>query len=144
MKNESMYPKLLKILASVLEKLTDEEMDALLAGERKLVTEAKAKRKETKMKPKPVSAEINESFLKSLAEQLSSCNSRDEGVKILTALKLKKADLLQITEEFGIKDARKNDTVKILRGAVIEHFIGFKIDNDAIKTIDLRSSREKL
>jgi len=142
MKNESMYPKLLKILASVLEKLTDEEMDALLAGELKLVTEAKAKRKETK--PKPVSAEINESFLKSLAEQLSSCNSRDEGVKILTALKLKKADLLQITEEFGIKDARKNDTVKILRGAVIEHFIGFKIDNDAIKTIDLRSSREKL
>jgi len=142
MKNESMYPRLLKILASVLEKLTDEEMDALLVGELKLVTEAKAKRKETKTKAAPDS--IDESFLKSLAEKLSSCSSREEGQKILTALKLKKTDLLQITEEFGIKDARKNDTVKILRGAVIEHFIGFKLDNDAIKTIDLRSPREKL
>jgi len=141
MKNESMYPRLLKILASVLEKLTDEEMDALLAGELKLVTEAKAKRKETK--PKPVPAEIDESFLKSLAEQLASFTSREEGEKVLTAMKLKKGDLLQIAESNMIT-AKKGDSVKTIKDAIIEHFIGSRLRGDAFKTIDLRSEQEKL
>lgn len=141
MKNESKYPKLLKVLASVLEKLTDEEMDALLAGELKLVTEAKAKRKETKAKAAP--AVVDESFLKSAAEQLSFCNSREDGQKILTAMKLKKADLLQIAESNMIT-ARKGDSLKTIKDAIIEHFIGSRLRGDAFKTIDLRSEQEKL
>ncbi|WP_367339489.1 hypothetical protein [Aminivibrio sp.] len=141
MKNESKYPKLLKVLASVLEKLTDEEMDALLAGELKLVTEAKAKRKETKAKTAP--AVVDESFLKSAAEQLSFCNSREDGQKILTAMKLKKADLLQIAESNMIT-ARKGDSLKTIKDAIIEHFIGSRLRGDAFKTIDLRSEQEKL
>ena len=141
MKNESMYPRLLKILASVLEKLTDEEMDALLTGELKLVTEAKAKRKETKAKTAP--AVVDESFLKSAAEQLSFCNSREDGQKILTAMKLKKADLLQIAESNMIT-ARKGDSLKTIKDAIIEHFIGSRLRGDAFKTIDLRSEQEKL
>ncbi|NCC56693.1 MAG: hypothetical protein EOM17_03610 [Synergistales bacterium] len=141
MKNESKYPKLLKVLASVLEKLTDEEMDALLAGELKLVTEAKAKRKETKAKTAP--AVVDESFLKSAAEQLSFCTSREDGQKFLTAMKLKKADLLQIAESNMIT-ARKGDSVKTIKDAIIEHFIGSRLRGDAFKTIDLRSEQEKL
>lgn len=141
MKNESKYPKLLKVLASVLEKLTDEEMDALLAGELKLVTEAKAKRKETKAKTAP--AVVDESFLKSAAEQLTFCTSREDGQKILTAMKLKKADLLQIAESNMIT-ARKGDSLKTIKDAIIEHFIGSRLRGDAFKTIDLRSEQEKL
>lgn len=141
MKNESKYPKLLKVLASVLEKLTDEEMDALLAGELKLVTEAKAKRKETKAKTAP--AVVDESFLKSAVEQLSFCTSREDGQKILTAMKLKKADLLQIAESNMIT-ARKGDSLKTIKDAIIEHFIGSRLRGDAFKTIDLRSEQEKL
>ncbi|MDD2454520.1 MAG: hypothetical protein PHS90_11575 [Synergistaceae bacterium] len=141
MKNESKYPKLLKVLASVLEKLTDEEMDALLAGELKLVTEAKAKRKETKAKTAP--AVVDESFLKSAVEQLSFCTSREDGQKFLTAMKLKKADLLQIAESNMIT-ARKGDSVKTIKDAIIEHFIGSRLRGDAFKTIDLRSEQEKL
>jgi len=141
MKNESKYPKLLKVLASVLEKLTDEEMDALLAGELKLVTEAKAKRKETKAKTAP--AVVDESFLKSAAEQLSFCTSREDGQKFLTAMKLKKADLLQIAESNMIT-ARKGDSLKTIKDAIIEHFIGSRLRGDAFKTIDLRSEQEKL
>lgn len=141
MKNESKYPKLLKVLASVLEKLTDEEMDALLAGELKLVTEAKAKRKETKAKTAP--AVVDESFLKSAVEQLSFCTSREDGQKFLTAMKLKKADLLQIAESNMIT-ARKGDSLKTIKDAIIEHFIGSRLRGDAFKTIDLRSEQEKL
>jgi hypothetical protein len=44
MKNATDYPRMLKILASVLEKLTDEEIRGLLAGEMNLVPETKAKK----------------------------------------------------------------------------------------------------
>ena len=125
----------------MLEKLTDEEMDALLAGELKLVTAANAKRKETKAKTAP--AVVDESFLKSAAEQLSFCNSREDGQKILTAMKLKKADLLQIAESNMIT-ARKGDSLKTIKDAIIEHFIGSRLRGDAFKTIDLRSEQEKL
>lgn len=139
MKNTTDYPRLLKILASVLEKLTDEEIRGLLAGEMNLVPEAKAK----KQAAKTASPAVDETDITAVEERLSACGSREEGRKILSSLKLKKASLLKIAEGQGIS-VRKGDTVAVISDAVVECFIGSRLRGDAFKTIDLRGEKEKL
>ena len=139
MKNTTDYPRLLKILASVLEKLTDEDIRGLLAGEMNLVPETKAK----KQAAKSASPAADEPDVTAVEERLSACGSREEGRKILSSLKLKKASLLQIAEGQGIS-VRKGDTVAMISDAVVECFIGSRLRGDAFKTIALRGEKEKL
>ena len=139
MKNATDYPRMLKILASVLEKLTDEEIRGLLAGEMNLVPETKAKKQAAKW-PSPAADEPD---ITAVEELLSACGSREEGRKILSSLKLKKASLLKIAEGQGIS-VRKGDTVAVISDAVVECFIGSRLRGDAFKTIDLRGEKEKL
>jgi hypothetical protein len=138
-KNTTEYPRLLKILASVLEKLTDEDIRGLLAGELNLVTERRAKKQTTKA----VSSAVGEPDITAVEKRLSACDSREEGRKLLSSLKLKKASLLKIAEGQGIS-VRKGDTVAVISDAIVECFIGFRLRDDAFKTIDLRGEKEKL
>ena len=139
MKNATDYSRLLKILASVLEKLTEWEIRGLLAGELNLVPEMKAKKQAAKM----ASPAMDEADITAVEERLSACGSREEGRKILSSLKLKKASLLKIAEGQGIS-VRKGDTVAVISDAVVECFIGSRLRGDAFKTIDLRGEKEKL
>jgi len=139
MKNATDCSRLLKILASVLEKLTDEEIRGLLEGELNLVPETKTK-KQTSKRPSPA---VDESAVTVVEERLSACGSREEGRKILSSLKLKKALLLKIAEGQGIS-VRKGDTVSVISDAIIEFLIGSRLRSNAFETIDLRGEREKL
>lgn len=139
MKNTTDYPRLLKILASVLEKLTDEEIRGLVSGELNLVPEAKVK----KQAAKTASPAVDETDITAVEKRLSACGSREEGRKILSSLKLKKASLLKIAESQGIS-VRKGDTVAVISDAIIEFLIGSRLRSNAFETIDLRGEREKL
>ncbi len=101
------------------------------------------RRRRRKQAAKWPSPAADEPDITAVEELLSACGSREEGRKILSSLKLKKASLLKIAESQGIS-VRKGDTVAVISDAIIEFLIGSRLRSNAFETIDLRGEREKL
>jgi len=122
--------KVLRILATTIEGMTDEDVELLLAGKGKLTFTPSEKPKNTHVEPSVDHA--------ALMTQLNDCRDRDEARYVLHSVATKDA-LMSFAKGQKLYVA-KNDRREDIENKIIEFVIGAKLRTEAIQTLNLKGS----
>lgn len=69
--------------------------------------------------------------------ELDKVYSRDDAYKILSKGSLKREDIVNIANYYEIKVLKSYTKVRII-DSIVESVVGIKVDNGAIKSVDIR------
>lgn len=119
-----------------IKKLDDGDLAKILDATSKIefsLYEKGQKRKSSKATRRAV---VEESDLRSLSGKLRQYQSREEGEILLGKERLLKADLQRLAKLFGVSVASK-DTVALLKQNIINAAIGYRLDSNAIRGIEI-------
>lgn len=129
---------LMKLFEGILERLQDNEYEALLHGEGTLIFHSLKKMddsvvsKEIKRnKPKSQNCDINR-----LASKILDIQSREEAYQVLSS-NLKKAALIEIASTLDVH-IKKNENKEAIIHKIIEAVVGARLRSKAIKETELR------
>jgi len=121
--------KALRILATTIESLREEEVELLLEGKGKLTFAPSEK-------PKVVQVEQSVDHAE-LMTRLNECKDRDEARKVLLSVTTK--DALTSLAKSQKLYITKNDRREDIESKIIEFVIGAKLRTEAIQTLNLKS-----
>jgi hypothetical protein len=125
--------KLLRRLAEIIERGSDEDFEAILSGQAKLVAPNGSVRVRGKRGADSVHLGLSrEKELAGLGEHLRSLESRDEGIALLRGADLQKRDLERLARLMNLPVLREDDAEK-LRQKIVEHGIGSRLNSRAIR-----------
>lgn len=131
MDHRESLPRLLRQMASTLERASPADVDALLHGRAELAISSRENRRPVKSE----SAEdrrASSARLDDLASQLKMLTSRDEGRNLLDRAKLTKKELERLARLMDLPVLREDDAEK-LRQRILEHSIGARLNSQAIR-----------
>ena len=120
---------LLRLVSSFVDKLSDDEIDALLAGRIGLhVTDGEATFS-TKRKNPPKHVDLD-----SVVEALTQARTRQDATEILERDGLSKAVLEKLARRLDLPVLR-SDSVDRLRQRIVEGSVGYRINSEAIQGV---------
>ncbi len=122
--------KLFKILLDTIDKLSEEELSALLSGKAHLKFEPSGEQK---------SYELVDVIPNDFLTQLESCSSRESAQKLFDESNFSKVTLKAIAKHYSIPIGSK-DTNSQLTGKIIEIVIGSKLKYDTLLNTNLNGS----
>ncbi|PYV15628.1 MAG: hypothetical protein DMG21_14400 [Acidobacteria bacterium] len=131
MDKRKLLATLLRNLALCIESSSTEDIDALLAGERRLQIGPFAPGQTQPAKPKPRAPIPTRDWL-AIEEKLKTLRSREEGQKLIEELALKRTELEHLARVINLPVSRE-DNVERLRQKIIESSIGSRLVSHAIR-----------
>ena len=129
MAEKNKYSKMLRVIATTLESLNGEQLEALMSGKAKLIYEP-VKNSLTEKQPK-----FTNDF-DDIIDRLSNCQDRDEARKILSDIPNKEI-LISIAKTQKIH-VIKSDRREDIEDKLIEFIIGAKLRTEAIHSLNLK------
>jgi hypothetical protein len=129
-KKPSPLPALLKHLAKAAERLTDDEIAAVVAGRRCLILTT-----EDAASSHLVEAADEQLDFNGLIASLKAAGSRDMAQKLIADADLKRSQLVQLAKTLDLP-VQKSDNVARLQEKIIETTIGFRLTSNAIHRND--------
>lgn len=121
--NQDIFTSLLKQFTQFISNLSEEDINDLTGGRKRLCIELVEKKQSSHSKSPSTD-------LKDTEEQLVRTDSRDQAEELLKDFK--KADLQRIAKNLDIP-IQKNEDVVRLREKIIESTVGFKLRSQAIQ-----------
>ena len=125
--------KLLRILVSVIDELSEEEMDQLITGKGKLSFSPVTKQKPEAVKSVSVDSE-------EIVRQLNECTTREEAKGILSNI-AKKEELTAIAKSLKLHIV-KYDRREDIENKLVEFLIGAKLRKEAISSLNMKGGTE--
>jgi hypothetical protein len=127
------FSRLLRIVASTIDNLSEDEIEKLLLGKSKL---------EVVSSPVPKSKQESISSLdhQEIVRQLNDCKDRDEARRLLSNITSK--DSLTIIAKSEKLHITKQDRREDIENKIIEFFIGAKLRTDAIQTLNMKGGSD--
>jgi hypothetical protein len=122
--NQDIFTSLLKQFTQFISNLSEEDINDLTGGKKRLCIELVEKKQSSYSKG-------SSTDLKDTEEQLAKIDSRDQGEELLKDFK--KVDLQRIAKNLDIP-IQKNEDVARLREKIIESTVGFKLRSQAIQS----------
>lgn len=123
------FARLLRLLASLLDNLSPEELDELLRGRASLVID---RRSRTEIGQEHVSAARPLPNFTEIIDRLRSFRSREEGAALLADTQLTRRELETLARQLGLAILR-SDNIERLEAKIIESCIGAKLSSEAIR-----------
>ena len=123
--------KLLKQMASTLERASSADVEALLLGQAEFVISGRENRHSEK-KNSGQNHHIVSPKLEGLASQLKTLDSRDDGLSLLSKADLTKKELEKLARLMDLPVLREDDSEK-LRLKIVEQSIGARLNSLAIR-----------
>lgn len=120
--------KVLRILATTIQGMADEDVELLLSGKGKLTFTPSEKSKNTHVEPSVDHA--------ALMTRLNDCKDRDEARQVLLSVATKDA-LMSLAKGQKLYIAN-NDRREDIENKIIEFVIGAKLRTEAIQTLNLK------
>ena len=125
--------KLLRRLAEIVERGSDEDLEAVLSGRAELVAPNGTVRLRGKRGANSIHQGLSrEKELVALGEHLRNLESRDEGLALLRGADLQKRDLERLARLMNLPVLREDDAER-LRQKIVEHGIGSRLNSRAIR-----------
>lgn len=121
---------LLRKLANLIERSSDDDIETLLHGRARLEIRRSSMRKELS-DPKCRSSRLNKEFPE-IDQKLSSFQTREAGMQFLTR-KFPKKIMVEEFARFLDLPVHRADTVKTLRDKVVESRIGSRLCSEAVQ-----------
>lgn len=121
--------KIIDIVFKTISKLIDDEIEGIINREGKLVYV-----KDEKVTKKDNGKSKN---VLDVCGELDKVYSRDDAYKILSKGSLKREDIVNIANYYEIKVLKSYTKVRII-DSIVESVVGIKVDNGAIKSVDIR------
>ena len=125
---KSALAKVLRIVATTIEGMTERDMELLLAGKGRLTFTPSEKPKNVHTEPSADHAE--------LMTRLNDCRDRDAARQVLLSVPTKDA-LMSLAKAQKLYVA-KNDRREDIENKIIEFVIGAKLRTEAIQTLNLK------
>ena len=119
---------LLKRVIDAVERLADEDIEAVLAGDARLELSVNRKAK----KEKAEGVRLDPAEVQEITQQLQQMSDRDSGFALLREKCAKKPQLIAIAEELDIP-FQKKEAVERLQEKIIESTIGYRLRSRAIQ-----------
>jgi len=129
MKQKNIFTKLFLVIASVIENLSDEEIDNLLSGKATLIYQTLSVSKEEQKTPPKIE---NDSVVK----ELSECEDREAAKEILSKVPNKET-LTSIAKSLKVHIVRY-DRREDIENKLIEFVIGAKLRTEAIGSLNMK------
>lgn len=126
--------KLLRIIASMLDDISDKELEKLLSGESKLISVPVTDQKIKKESAQPPETD-------NIVRDLNESQSREEAREILSRVSNKES-LTTIARSQKLH-ITKQDRREDIENKIVEFFIGAKLRTDAIKTLNMQGGSDK-
>ena len=126
--------KLFRIIASMLDDISDKELEKILSGESKLTSVPVADQKIKRESAQPPETD-------NIVRELNESQSRDEAREILSRIPNKES-LTTIARSQKLH-ITKQDRREDIENKIIEFFIGAKLRTDAIKTLNMQGGSDK-
>lgn len=118
--------KIVRLIATFIEGLTDDEIEALLSRRRVLqLSDTGTPRSKQRRKSKSVDPAL-------VADALQQARSREEATAVLEGEGISKFVLEKLARQFDLPVLR-SDSVERLRQRLVESAIGFRINSEAIR-----------
>jgi hypothetical protein len=130
MNKKKVLARLLRSLAQCIESSSAEEIDDLLAGQRRLEIESAGPGRTQMQKPKNLVSSARD--WTAIADQLKGLPSREEGQSLIQGLSLKRKELESLARAMNLP-VSKDDSIERLRQKIIESSIGSRLASQAIR-----------
>ena len=129
MKQKNIFSKLFRVIASVIENLSDDEIDNLLSGKATLIYQALSISKEDQKKLPKIENE-------DIVNKLNECKDREEAKVILSEVPNK--DTLTVIAKSLKVHVVKYDRREDIENKLIEFVIGAKLRTEAIHSLNMK------
>ena len=125
-KNPNSLPILLRHLAKAAERLTDKEIEDVVAGRRRLIVTTEAA-----VSSRTAGAEEDQVNFDSLIANLKAAATRDAAQRLIDDASLTRNHLAQLAKTLDLPVQRSDDVARI-REKIVETTIGFRLTSNAI------------
>lgn len=125
MKKSEGFGTLLRRIADVLDRLSPDEVDALLEGRSRLEVSRSLHSKPKRPKAKPIDPSV-------VISRLQETQTREQAMTLLEAEGITKVMLEAIARALDLPVLR-SDTVDRLRQKIVEAAVGYRINSEAIR-----------
>jgi len=129
MKQKNIFSKLFRIVATVIENLSDDEIDNLLSGKATLIYQAPSISKQNQKEPPIIENE-------DIINKLNECKDREEAKVILSEVPNK--DTLSAIAKSLKVHVVKYDRREDIENKLIEFVIGAKLRTEAIDSLNMK------
>mgnify|MGYP003588645164 CR=1 FL=1 len=129
---------LLKVVANLIERMTEKEYRELLSGRGGLAFQPETEVREKAPKP----AELNDEKIVELIQDINKLSSREEASSLLMERNLSRNSLGKISGRLKIH-VTKSDTKEKLVQKIVESIVGARLRSEAIKDTDLKRTSTK-
>ena len=125
-KNPNPLPILLRSLAKAAERLTDKEIEAVIAGRMRLIVTT-----EPAVSSRTAGADEGQVNFDSLIASLRAAATRDAAQRLIDDASLTRNHLAQLAKALDLPIQRSDDVAR-LREKIVETTIGFRLTSNAI------------
>jgi hypothetical protein len=133
MKQKNIYSKLLRIIASILENFSEEEIENLLSGKGTLVyKQTGVISKSNKEHPQPTDTE-------NILNQLDECQDRENARAVLSEVPNK--EILTVIAKSLKVHVVKYDRREDIENKIIEFLVGAKLRTEAIHSLNMKGGK---
>jgi hypothetical protein len=134
MKQKNIYSKLLRIIASTLDNLSEEELENLLSGKGTLVYKPTDIISKTNSKETPQSVDTGD-----ILNRLNECQDREKARAVLSEVPNKET-LTTIAKSLKVHVV-KYDRREDIENKIIEFLIGAKLRTEAIHSLNMKGGK---